>query len=893
MNNFSENDSSTQILEFKTQHGKLIGVDGGPVEVSWKLRSSVSGLEQIGYRIQASSDPEFKRIVGDTFEQSGSSQFGISCPGPELKSREVRFFRVAVRTQNGWTTWSNPIQVETGLLHQSDFSAKFIGDNSITGEPSPILRKQFLLSHAPKNARIYSTALGIYDIYINGTKVGDSFLNPGWTAYHERLLLETHDVTNLLRVGQNVIAAELSDGWWRGRFGFMNQIENYGTEIALFAQLEITDECDLATTINSDSTWKVSAAEIRQSSIYDGCLIDQNLSQPGWQLPEFDDSTWSYAVEKHHDLSALKPRTAEPVREVARFDLEIEKHHDRSLLRGSQNISGWVELTVRGKKGQKITVRHAEVLEQDGQLHTRALREAKATDAYILAKDGLQTLTPKFTFHGFQHADVVTDAEILKATAVAISSETARRGWLETSDKKLNRLHENVIWSQLDNFVSIPTDCPQRDERLGWTGDAQAFAATSNTLFDTQRFWRSWLIDLALDQHPNGDVGPVVPDLLRLKPENGVPGWNMNGRAGWADAATIVPMSLYEYFGDIKVLQNQLDSMRRWADALDARRKGEKFLPTEFQFGDWCDPDAPGDKPWESKVPADFVANSFFAHTADLLAQVELLVGDAANAKRYRDICSQLKQDIWLEMGEAASNTTAGCSIALEFGIVPDAERVRVAKKLADLVRRDKGMITTGFLATPLILHALSKNGHFSEAYMMLMRQEFRSWLYAIDKGATTIWERWDAIREDGSIHTGEMATEPGSMDEPSMISFNHYAYGAVIDWMYRNVGGIAPQLTAPGFTEVLIAPRPSSAIHFAKCRIETQLGMTSLDWSIGKNGDFEALLELPFGSRANLSLPITDQSEIFSNGEPIGNGQVVSYGTYNLRVTNPQIISI
>lgn len=884
-------DSKTLVAEVKTQYpAGLIGVAGAPVYLSWQVKSDLIGAVQQAFHIQVSNAKDFESLTWDSGRVSGSNQLGFEVPGSPFASREQRYYRVRIETNAGVTEWSEPVFVEAGLLDSSDWNAKFIGDVGSKEGPSPILRREIDLAKTPVKARLYATAMGLYEFYVNGVNVSDSYLNPGWTSYQERLLVETHDVSHLLASGVNVLSATLSDGWWRGRFGFMNRSEHYGKEIGLLAQLEITYADGSAEVFASDSNWKVSTGEIRFSSIYDGSTVDFNLEQSGWQQPGFDSSKWESASVKDFDFKTLYPRITNPVRKVKEFNMQIERQADRYLLRGPQNISGWIKLTVDGKKGQSVTVRHAEVLEPGDKLHTKALRSAKCTDVYILAEDGVQDLEPKFTFHGFQYGDVVTDAELIAASQVAISSDNARRGHLETSNAKLNRLHENVVWSQLDNFVSVPTDCPQRDERLGWTGDAQAFAATANTLFDSSSFWKSWLIDLEIDQHDNGDVGAVVPDLLKLYGDVPIPGWILEGRAGWADAATVVPMAVYEYFGDKEVLVKQLSSMRRWVNALDARRQGEKFLPSEFQFGDWCDPDAPGSRPWDSKVSADFVANAFFKHTADLMVAVEELVGTTELANHYRAISNQLKADIWSQFGAEAQTTTSGCAMSIEFDIVPDAQKQDLADTLANMVVADNGKITTGFLGTPLILHALSKNGHVDVAYVMLMRTEFRSWLYAVDKGATTIWERWDAIREDGSIHSGDMDTNPDGQDDSSMISFNHYAYGAVVDWMYRNVGGLAPVLEKPGYQQVLVAPRPAEGISSSSVSIATGLGEISLQWRTESDGVLSADLKIPFGTSGVLDFPVTPESMIICDGVEISNGEVLEHGTYNIFVTKAHV---
>ncbi len=504
-------------------------------------------------------------------------------------------------------------------------------------------------------------------------------------------------------------------------------------------------------------------------------------------------------------------------------------HGDRTMLDAAQNVSGWVRLTVRGTTGDTVTIRHAEVLEPSGDLHVAALRSAKATDVYILDRDGEHVLEPAFTFHGFRYADVV-GAEVVSAEAVAISSDLAPRSAFHSSHPALDQFHSNVFWSQRDNFVSVPTDCPQRDERLGWTGDAQAFSATAATLMDSESFWASWLRDLEIDQTDEGGVPAVVPDMIRPVDMlmGGVPTENM-GRAGWADAATIVPLAVYESYGSDEILVRQLDSMRRWVEHLRRRAGDGDVLPTEpFQFGDWLDPDAPGDRPWEAKVSSDFVANAFYVRSARLLAQAELLVGDPGRAAEYAALADRVAVATFERWGDEAVTTQTGAALTLEFELCPPDRRDGIAAALAADVRRENGRIATGFLGTPLVLFALSHNGYLDEAYLMLLRRDAPSWLYQVDRGATTVWERWDAILPDGSIHSGAMdalPSEEADREEGSMLSFNHYAYGAMIDWVYRTVGGLAPDLADPGYRTMHVAPRPAAGLDRASASIDTRLG--------------------------------------------------------------------
>ena len=462
-------------------------------------------------------------------------------------------------------------------------SGQAIGDNSSHSSPSPILRKEFTAKKGVTKARIYATSLGIHSLYLNGVNVAEEYFTPGWTALDDRITYLTYDVTRLVQEGANCFAAELGDGWTRGKLGFMNIYDNYGASIALLAQLEIIYTDGSTEVIATDESWRVSTGEVQFGDIYDGSYIDFTKSQKGWMLPGFNDESWNVPVVHTIKRESLSPRTSTRVVKIEEFTSKVEDSNNRILLDVSQNISGWVRLVVDGKKGDVITVRHSEVLEEGPNLHTNALRTAKATDIYTLGHDGRSVIEPKFTFHGFQFAEVTGPATFISATGIAISSANERRSQFTSSDVRLNRLHQNVVWSIHDNMVSVPTDCPQRDERLGWTGDAQAIATTANTLFKIDSFWRSWLTDLAIDQKR---FGAVVPDILSKQPSpaSEEEAWILSDRAGWADAATIVPMAAYESYGSLSTLKQQLGSIRAYVKGLSERRKGKRFYQKNFSL---------------------------------------------------------------------------------------------------------------------------------------------------------------------------------------------------------------------------------------------------------------------------------------------------------------------
>ncbi|WP_433676156.1 family 78 glycoside hydrolase catalytic domain [Microbacterium gorillae] len=868
-------DSATRITLVRSQHGAgLLGVPARGTRLSWRVTSTAPGTAQVAYQIASGADAD-SLIPGEVVDSSAAIGVPVTDPRPGA----ALTYAVRIATQRGWTAWSEPIVVEAGLPGK-ELQGRVIGIPSPVEGPVQILRRVFTLSDVPAAARLRLSALGLVDAWINGRRVGDAVLTPGWTSYQKRILVDTHDVTDLLVAGENVIVLEVGDGWYRGRMGFAWRTEIYGTRSGAIAQLEDADGVIVAT----DESWRGGFGAVRGASIYDGTTVDLTLAPAGVHSPGFDDGAWAGVDVIDHDLAVFEPRSAPPIRVVAELPMRPLDRRDGeqgARFDAGQNVSGWVRVVVRGRAGDVVRVRHAEVLEPSGDLHTAALRSAKATDTYVLDRDGEHVLEPQFTFHGFQFADIA-GAEVVSATAIAISSDLPQRGEFSSSHAALDRFHENVRWSQRDNFVSVPTDCPQRDERLGWTGDAQAFAATASTLMDSEAFWRTWLRDLTADQGEDGAVASIVPDIIRFEDMRMGEGAVDNmGRAGWADAATIVPWAAYEASGSDEVLVQQLGSMRDWVEHLRRRAGDDVVLPTEpFQYGDWLDPDAPGDRPWLAKVSSDYVANAFYVRSARLLARAERLVGDPARGQEYDELADRVADATWHRWGAEAARTQTGAALALEFDIAPAEERSKIAEALAADVRALDGRISTGFLGTPLVLFALSNNGHLEEAYRMLLRREAPSWLYQVDHGATTVWERWDAILPDGSINPGDM--DAGSSDDAgSMLSFNHYAYGAMIDWVYRTVAGIAP--AEPGYRVARIAPRPGGGIDRARAAIETAYGRLAIAWEL----DAEVLaitLEVPFGVTAELDLPVTAGSEVSVNDGPaLG---ALTHGVHRITVT-------
>jgi alpha-L-rhamnosidase len=883
------------ITNLTTQYPNgLIGVGDDSVRLSWQIDAPSSNT-QTSAHIQVSHDADFDDILAET-QLPGPDQVAVMTPGGVWQSREVRHYRVRAQIDESWTAWSEPCSAEIGLLEGADWtgSAITLADDPGSREPSPspLLRTEFDIAAPIVSARLYVTSLGAYEMFVNGAEVTDALLSPGWSSYGKRIVANTYDVTSLVRVGRNALGGVLGDGWYRGRLGWNPDKDrcHYGSELGLLAQLEVTRADGTTISIVTDESWRAATGSIRRADIYDGCTIDLRDEPDGWKLAGFDASSWSNAHAVPIDVGIVQPWISAPIRAVHRFDVQVSESPNRSTrVDVGQNIAGFLEITVRGAADTVVTTHHAEVVEPDGSLHLRALRTAKASDQFVLADGNPVTLVPAFTFHGFRYADITTDAEILDVVAVAISSDLATRSSFSSSHAGLNKFESNVRWSQRDNFVGLPTDCPQRDERLGWTGDAQAFAATANVLFDSHQFWLNWFRDLSLDQTDDG-VPSVVPDVV-------LDGEARTGRAGWADAATVAPWAAYEAYGSTAALEQQIDSMVRWVATLTSKRRADGLLGGEFQFGDWLDPDAPSDEPWKAKCDGDFLANAFFAHSARLTARAAAVLGLPSVATEHDQLADEIAELTWKRWRDHALESQTGCAVAVELAIAPIAERPPIASTLAALVREADGAVSTGFLGTPLVLPALSRFGHFDEAFMMLLRTGVRSWLYQVANDATTVWERWDAIKPDGSIHDGRMtpfegagdAAERGEGNEPHMLSFNHYAYGAVIDWVYRHVGGVAPDADAPGYRRVVLAPRPCAAIRAASTTISTGLGDVAFQWRL--DGDsLRASATLPFGSTGVLAAPVTDHSTVTIDGQPAAAEATIGHGTHVIVVTEPAI---
>ncbi|GAB3573031.1 glycoside hydrolase family 78 protein [Amycolatopsis endophytica] len=804
-------------------HDRALGIGTGSPRLSWQVRTDDPGWAQTAYEVELDGS---RRVRVDS-----SEQVLVPWPFEPLPSRTSASVRVRVEPGG---EWSEPVTVETGLLRPGDWSAKFVSPRAIggIGQRAPILTRSVTLRSGIVSARLYATAHGVYTATINGTRVGDEVLAPGWTSYEHRLRYQTHDVTSLLREGTNDVEVLLGNGWYRGRLAWTGRRALYGDRLALLAQLEVTYANGSTEVIGTDEQWSASESRIVSDDLYDGQHTDLTLGSSAGSQVEVVDA----------DFGRLVAPEGPPVRitDVVPAVEVWSSPSGKTLVDFGQNLVGWVRLRVRD--AHEVTVRHAEVLE-NGELGVRPLRSAKATDTYVLPGRTETVLEPSLTFHGFRYAEVsgVDDLRAEDLEAVVVHSDLRRTGWFSCSDPDLEKFHENVVWGMRGNFLDVPTDCPQRDERLGWTGDIQVFSPTASFLFDSAGFLRSWLADLAADQRPDGAVPFVIPDVL--------PGDDPAATA-WGDAAVIVPWVLYQRFGDAEVLARQFDSMRGWVDKI-ASLTTNGVWSGGFQFGDWLDPAAPPDDPFAAKADHDVVATAYLVRSAELVARAAEVLGRDGSA--YAELAARTREafarEYVTESGRVLSDAPTVYAQAIEWALLPTgAQRSRAGQRLADLVRTNGFRIATGFVGTPLITDALTSAGYPHLAYRLLLERGCPSWLYPVTMGATTIWERWDSMLPDGSINPGEMT------------SFNHYALGAVADWMHRTVAGLAPG--SPGYREMIVRPVPNAALTHAAARHETPFGEASVAWR-RDGGRFTLDVVVPPGVTAKVQVPGGEKVEV------------------------------
>ncbi|MFC5468491.1 family 78 glycoside hydrolase catalytic domain [Cohnella suwonensis] len=826
-----------------------IGIGVTAPRFSWQLSSEARGTLQKGYRlVVAGADGDFASPLWDTGFVETEQSIQVDYEGPAVQSRTRYSYRVKAWDQSGRESdWSEEAWWETGLLDNGEWNAKWISAPAgAESEGACLLRKGFALKEGIASARIYATAAGVYEVYANGRRVSDELLAPGWTSYKSRLQVQTYDVTELLRTGGNAVGILLGTGWYQG-MGFDNRNYRYGERRAALLQLHVNYEDGSESVIATDSTWQTSAGPIAYASIYHGESYDARLEQTGWSETGFDDGKWAAAEPVDLPFAHLVAqenvpmRVTETIRPVAYFVTPAGDH----VLDMGQNMVGRVRMSVNAPAGTRIVIRHAEVLDKDGNIYFGNLRPAKQTLTYVAKGEGTETYAPSFTFMGFRYIRVEGyPGGTLPLDAFAgevIHSDMEPTGEFECSDERVNKLQSNIRWGQRGNFVDVPTDCPQRDERLGWTGDAQVFIGTALYNFQGGPFFTKWLRDLKAEQHPDGGVPFVVPDVV-----------GGASSAAWGDAAVICPWTVYEYYGDRRLLAEQYDSMKAWVEYIRAQGENEYSWDTGFHFGDWLGLDAK-ENSYIGATPTALIATAYFAYSTRIVRDAARILGKAEDAARYdelqRQVLKAFQAEFVTQTGRMAAPTQTAHVLALLFDLVEDKVRARVASDLNDLIADNDYHLTTGFVGTPYLCFALSNNGYHDTAMRLLLQESYPGWLYSVSKGATTIWEHWDSIKPDGSFWSDDMN------------SFNHYAYGAIGNWMYRKVAGLDMDAAAPAFKKIRIEPLfGTQAMKHARTAHQSMYGRIESGWVVS-------------GERieVNVTIPANATAEVVLKGATLG----------------------
>ncbi|WP_320165304.1 family 78 glycoside hydrolase catalytic domain [uncultured Trichococcus sp.] len=805
-----------------------------PLLFKWKIDSGY----QKKYIFQISCDEKFDALLLniETFSDKNSytlTQF-------EFDEQVTYYYRVQVLdTENHLSSWSSVQYFEAPI---KNWSARWISPENRDGNTMKrpfVATKDFRLEKKIKKARLNISSLGLYEAKINGSKVSDDYFRPGFTDYNHRVQFQVYDVSDCLNELNN-IEITVAEGWYSGFYGWDQTKNKFGNRNAVIAELTIEYLDGSMASICTDETWKHCNSPIHYSDIYNGEKIDFR--------------------ESNHELGKMVPITYPINRLVIQQGPSVQQIESVSAKRAwidsdgslvldmGQNLVGWINIKLQGKKGQVITIKHAEFLKHDSIFYTDNLRQAEATDTYILSGNE-DILEPHFTYHGFRYIKIEGLEEnipLTDVTAVVLSSAMKKTGTFETDNPKINRLQQNIEWSLKGNFFDIPTDCPQRDERLGWTGDAQIFAQSASFLVDTQTFFKKWLKDLALEQaEQHGAVPLVVPDILKGLFSEGM----MNATAGWGDAATIIPWTLYQTFDDESILAEQYPSMKAWVNYIYSRGDNPYLWDTDIQLGDWLalDSAGPDSDPVFGGTDSSLIATVFYAESTRILADAAKLLGDAADHAFYTDVHQQIlsnfKKHYLNEQSELVCNTQTANILALKFGMVSGAAKEKAVNNLVKLIKKENSHLNTGFLGTPYICEVLIENGHPELAYTLLFNEDYPSWLYQVNAGGTTIWERWNSVLEDKT------------MSPDGMNSLNHYAYGSIGDFLYQYVGGL--RKLAPGYKRSLIYPvlPENLKIKKADCRLDTVYGLLANKWEL-LDKTFKMEVTIPANTRALIVLP-------------------------------------
>ncbi|KAF5691497.1 bacterial alpha-L-rhamnosidase domain-containing protein [Fusarium circinatum] len=874
--------ANVKVVDVRFEHyrpGNTLGIDETKPRISWRFEDTGSNLEQDAYEIELTKVDLKSRQSHETkpYKVKSSQAYLVPWPSDEPLSSRQRYevrVRAYFTNESEPTSWSEAGFVEASLLNKQDWSGTQLisapwSNEQVKPLPEDLFRKQFDINGGIQSARLYITSHGVYEAEINGKRVGDHFLAPGWTVYEHRLRYQTFDVTGLLCDGENCIGARVAEGWFKGRLGFEGGKRNiHGTRTALLARLEITAADGTISTISTDETWEMTQGPIRMAEIYDGEKYDATAEIEGWSKAGSVSGDWQtvQVLPPLPEDTALVAGSAEPTRriETVKPISKTDTPSGKLVLDFGQNLVGYLRIRTNGPRGHKITLYHAEVLEH-GELGTRPLRHCEAQDTYTLRGESEEVYEPRFTFHGFRYAQIdnwpgLQDDVLEKVEAVVCHTDMEETGDFSCSDDMLNKLWRNVRWSTKGNFLSIPTDCPQRDERLGWTGDIALFAPTATFLYGCHGILNDWLKGLYFEQKKRNGIPPMV------SPNTIMDGLfaQVHPFAIWHDVTVLAPWALWQEYGDSEILVQQYDSMVAWLDAVPMGKEAEKdhlWDSSVFQLADWLDPSAPPDAPQKSATDMMLVANAFLIHSYDIMVRIADILGNddssvyKAKAATARE---QYAKQYISEAGHLTSNSQTAYALAICFNLLAEPSQLKLAgERLAEIVRANEYCVGTGFAGTPFICEALAKTQHMDVACDMLLNKKCPSWLYPVTMGATTIWERWDSMLPDGSINPGDMT------------SFNHYAYGAVAKFMVECVAGL--KQLEPAWTRCRVDPCVGGGITSARSSHLTPHGKISVSWKVIGEGDVQIDVNLP---------PFTEMEVVLGNGD--SDVQVVGHGEWS-----------
>lgn len=855
-----------------------LGIDVEKPRFSWILEEEERDSRQESYQIQTAADTEFRQICWDTGRISCDNSIQIPYSGEPLKSRKRYYYRIKVWNSRGMESgWSKTAWWETAFMDYREWKADWITpeyDFQAPKSACPVMRTEFQLTKKVQEARVYVTAKGVYELRLNGKKVGEDFLTPGWTSYNKRILYQTYDVTEMLKTGNNAIGAVIGSGWYKGELGWRARRNLYGGREALILELHVTYEDGSTQEILSGPSWISSyRGPILYAENYHGETYDARLEVP-WDLPGMESGTW-FGVRQMgrmpKDILRAQECECVKIRQILRPEAIIVTPKGETILDMGQNMTGWIRFQVNGKSGSRVVLSHAEILDPDGNFYVDNLKGAKQRIEYVLKGEGVEVFQPHFTFQGFRYVMIEEfPCELQKEQfeGLVLYSDMERTGSFSCSDELLNQLYENVLWSQKGNFVDIPTDCPQRCERLGWTADIQIFAATAAMNMRIPLFLTKWLRDLAAEQFESGGVPWVVPDIYDdtyAYDLAGYTGQSEQVAAAWGDAVTICPWTLYQHYGDIRILQEQYDSMKRYVDYIYRQGNNPYCWDTGHQLGDWVALDAPYGS-FVGATDTAFVATAYYAYSTRILYQAAEIIGNLKDARDYHQLFEKIRAEFQKKYvckdGSLSVKTQTAIVLALHFQLVQKEFRQGLADELASWLERTNYDLITGFVGTPYICHVLTANGYASAAYHLLMKREYPSWLYQVTKGATTVWEHLDGLKPDGTLWN------------PRMNSFNHYAYGSVAEWLYKGIAGINICEDGAGFRHFQFAPEIGGGISWAEAVLTTMYGEICVSWRRSADKiDFH--LKVPVNTSADIILPVSKLENIRESGkypEP-GNG--------------------